>query len=127
MYRLWGSPGETELDVTPFQYLSQYLCPFLFTKKRETTLLIIVMLIIKCVVADVCSNDIGLGAVFATVHYRSTSITVRDYYLILVGKALRPEKSASWAPWEKSSSRWVRLGQRWDSSCSTCTVYSRPH
>jgi hypothetical protein len=85
------------------------------------------MLIIKCIVADVCSNDIGLGAVFATVLYGRTSITVRDYYLILVGKALRPEKSASWAPWEKSSSRWVRLGQRWDSSCSTCTVYSRPH
>ena len=34
-------------------------------------------------------------------------------YLILVGKDERPEKSASWAPWLKSSSRWVRLGQRW--------------
>ena len=41
--------------------------------------------------------------------------------LIFVGNELRPEKSASWAPWEKSSSRWVRLGQRWASSCSTCT------
>jgi hypothetical protein len=33
-------------------------------------------------------------------------------YLIFVGKALSPEKSASCAPCEKSSSRWVRLGQR---------------
>jgi hypothetical protein len=35
MYRLWGSPGETEIDVTPFQYLPHYLCYFLFTKKAR--------------------------------------------------------------------------------------------
>ena len=34
--------------------------------------------------------------------------------LILVGKEPRLEKSASCAPWEKSSNRWVRLGHLWD-------------
>ena len=42
--------------------------------------------------------------------------------LILVGKALSPEKSASWAPWEKSRSKCVRFGHLWANSLRTSTV-----
>ena len=30
-----------------------------------------------------------------------------------VGRMSHLEKSASWAPWEKSRSRWVRFGHLW--------------
>ena len=50
------------------------------------------------------------------------SLRQKHRYLILVGNEERPEKSASWAPWLKSSSRWVRLGHLWASSLRTSTV-----
>ena len=40
-----------------------------------------------------------------------TMMLMKD--LILVGKDPRLWKSASWAPWEKSSRRWVRFGHLW--------------
>ena len=50
------------------------------------------------------------------------SLRQKHRYLILVGNEDRPEKSASWAPWLKSSRRWVRLGHLWASSLRTSTV-----
>ena len=50
------------------------------------------------------------------------SLRQKHRYLIFVGNEERPEKSASWAPWLKSSSRWVRLGHLWANSLRTSTV-----
>jgi hypothetical protein len=62
-----------------------------------------------CLIWYLCLSNISKIKVTAYTNYKKvklTSLRQRHRYFILVGNAFSSEKSASWAPWEKS--KWSR-------------------